>query len=229
LQPYLYFEGRQYILRNFSESGMGVWVPEPVPFGLSKGTVISGDIVIGNQIHPVQLEVMHQAKGIVGLRIVHKSVELGEVFRSLLEPTLYASEMVPHPKSGTVDKSVGYPRLWHSTRGTELLVWYDPKTRMTLGLQLRWLGQWVFRERLHPPQTGYLEAFEQPDHGQRVKNKELLIVHQPADAELLLRASQFLAALPESLPGYLLWQFLESGKPVELPASALMPVTAKAS
>lgn len=222
LQPYLYFEGQQYILRNFSESGMGVWVPEPVPFGLKKGTEISGDIVIGNQIHPVRLEVMHQAKGVLGLRIVHKSVELGEVFRKLLEPTVYAQEMQSHPKSGTVDKSIGYPRLWYSGRGTELLVWYNPKDRLTLGIQLRWLGQWVFRERLHAPQTGYLVGFEISETGRRIKNDELLIAHSPADAELLLRASQFLAALPESMSGYLLWQFLESGKPMELPLSSLV-------
>lgn len=221
LQPYLVLEDKQYILRNFSEEGMGVWVPEPAPFGLTKGNHINGDIVIGNQIHPVQLEVMHQAKGIVGLRIVHKSVELSEVFRRMLEPTSYASELAPHAKSGTIDKSVGLPRLWYSTRGTELLVWFDAKTKMTMGLQLRWLGQWVFRERLHAPATGYLEAFEQPDHGGRAKPGEILIHHSPADAEMLQRAGQFLISVPAPLPGYLFWQFLESGRPMELPASLL--------
>jgi hypothetical protein len=222
LQPYLVLEGKQYILRNFSEEGMGVWVPEPAPFELAKGNQVSGDIVIGSQIHPVQLEVMFQGKGIVGLRIVHKSVELGELFRRLLEPTQYASELVAHPLSGQVDKTVGFPRLWYRTQGTELLVWYDPATRLTVGLQLRWLGQWVFRERNHATHTGYLEAFEQPDHGGRAKGKEILIAHNPGDPELLQRAGQFLVSVPSPLPGYVLWQFLESGKPMELPA-ALLP------
>ncbi len=198
---------------------MGVWVPEPAPFELSKGSVVSGDIVIGSQIHPVQLEVKFQGKGIVGLRILHKSVELSEIFRRMLEPTQYASELVAHPASGQVDKTVGFPRLWYSTQGTELLVWYDPAVRLTVGIQLRWLGQWVFRERNHAPLTGYLEAFEQPNHGGRAKADEILIAHNPADAELLQRAGQFLVSVPAPLPGYVLWQFLESGKPMELPAT----------
>lgn len=211
------------MLRNFSEEGMGVWVPEPAPFGLTKGNRISGDVVIGSQIHPVQLEVMHGAKGIVGLKIVHKSVELSSVFRRLLEPTSYANDLVVHEKSGTIDKSVGFPRIWYSTQGTELLIWFDPKTNMILGLQLRWLGQWVFRERRHPTQTGYLADFGTMEHGGRAKGTELLIQHQPAEVELLQRAGQFLVAVPKPLPGYLLWQFLESGQSMELPNSLLHP------
>ncbi len=68
----------------------------------------------------------------------------------------------------------------------------------------------------------YLVGFEVCDTGRRLKNDELLIAHSPADAELLLRASQFLAALPEAMSGYLLWQFLESGKPMELPLSSIL-------
>ncbi len=229
LQPYLVLDDKQYILRNFSEEGMGVWMPSPAPFGLTKGAVISGDIVIGNQIHAVQLEVMHQAKGIVGLAILHKSVELTEIFQKMLEPTAYAQAMRVHPKSGTIDATVKLPRLWYSTRGTELLAWFDPKTRMTLGIQLRWLGQWVFRERLHAPQTGYLGELESPDHGNRAKADELLFAHQPADADLLQKAGQFLVALPDPLPGYLLWQFLESGQPMELPARLFDDTKKKAS
>src|SRR5690606_20491126 len=135
-----------------------------------------------------------------------------------------ASELRPHARSGTIDKTVGYPRIWYWTRGTELLVWFDPKNRQILGLQLRWLGQWVFRERLHAPHTGYLEAFQQPDHGGRAKGDEILIHHQPADPDLLLKAGQFLVSVPAPLPGYLFWQFLESGKPLELPANLVEPL-----
>lgn len=229
LQPSLVLDGKQYILRNFSEEGIGVWLPEPAPYGLTKGMHISGDIVIGQQIHSVQLEIVHQDRGILGLRITYKSIELAEVFRRLLEPSVYAGQLVANPKSGTKDPSVGIPRLWYGTRGTELLVWYEPKDYLILGLQLRWLGQWVFREREHLPHTGYLEAFDQPNHGGRAKAGEILIHHQPADNELLQRAGQFLASVPAPLPGYVLWKFLENGKSVELPKGLITPALSRAS
>ncbi len=223
-QPHLLLDGKTYTLRNFSESGIGLWMTTPAPFGLHKGNRIHGDVEIDHNIHPIELEVVHHSPRTVGLRITRMSAELSALFRELLEPVSYAGNIEPHPSSGTVDAEVGMPRLWLTGRaGTELLVWYNDLNRMISALQLCWVGKWVSRHQFQAPETGFLADETRFRQGCVVREEELLQKHAAADPELLQHASQLLAALAPPLPGHLLWQFLETGEQVYLPAE----ITAK--
>ena len=221
-QPVLVLGGERYTLRNFSQEGIGLWVPPPAPFGMNRGQRISGDIVIGSNIYPVQLEIAHTDTRTVGLKIVHKSPDLTEIFRLMLEPASHACDLMPHAGSGTEDPKLGYPRLWYAGgRATELLVWYNAGSsadhrKMIVALQLCWLGKWVFREHQQPVQTGHLKDGFHNAAGFRVSPDELLKNHEEADQDLMHQAAQFLVAVPRPLPGYLLWQFLETGEQVYL-------------
>jgi hypothetical protein len=219
-QPFLVLEGQRYVLRNFNEDGIGLWMPNPPPFGLEKGVKLNGDIVIDNQIFGVGLETVHADHGILGLRIINKSLELIDLLRQLLEPTEYANDLQPTPGCYTEDARKGFPRLWYQARGqTELLVWYHPDLKNIQALQLKWLGQWVYREFQKSAQTGYLAEVSLGKNGTQAEPKDLLIAHKTPEAEMLQGAAQFLGAVPPPLPGYLLWQFLETGGQIVLPSS----------
>jgi hypothetical protein len=217
-QPFLIWNDVRYTLRNFSQEGLGLWVPPPAPFGMNKGQHISGNIVIGKDIHAVKLEIVHTTARMVGLKILHKSPELTEIFRELLEPATHAAELTFHPRSQREDASTGHPRLWFvSGDATELLVWYGESTKMILGLQLCWSGKWVYRAQFRPVRTGHLRDSFRHETGAAVKLEELLEAHAEPDTELLQQAARFLTAIPLPLPGHLFWQFLETGEQVFLP------------
>ena len=219
-QPFLMLEGNRYTLRNFSEEGLGLWVPVPPPFGLTPGSKISGDVVIGNDIFPVRLEIRHHSKQVLGLKIEHQSKELSTLFSALLEPAKHAAEMIPHAQSGKEDPENGFHRLWYaSPSGSELLIWYNNGQKLIQAVQLCWLGRWVYRAQLRLPQTGQLKDGPRARAGKLVSPDELLQRDADPDEEVLQQAAHFLGAAPPPLPGYRLWQFMEMGEPVFLPES----------
>src|SRR4051794_3414808 len=111
-QPHLLLDGKSYTLRNFSESGIGLWMTQPAPFGLHKGNKIHGDVEVEHHIHPIELEVVHHSPSTVGLRITRMSKELTTLFQQLLEPISYAGTVTLHTRSGETDAETGLPRLW---------------------------------------------------------------------------------------------------------------------
>jgi len=208
------------MLRNFSEQGIGLWVPSPAPFALAPGTVMSADVVIEQHIYPVRLEIRHSSPGILGLQFTEISPELSATFKRLMEPSNFASQLEPHSQSGTEDSEFGHPRLWYTGQGgTELLIWYNDFQRMVMGLQLCWLGRWVFRSQFHDAETGFLKD-DRPlsSLGLQLMPSDLIVKHDVADAEVMQQAAQFLTATPPPLPGGVLWQFLEMGDQAFLPA-----------
>lgn len=221
-QPMLVVEGRKYILRNFNEDGVGLWVPGSSNLLPQAGTQFNGDIVIGTQIFGVTLKTVHAYDGMTGLQILHRSVELVDLFRRLMEPTLYATELLPAAGNATQDPESGHLRLWYEARGqTQLLVWVEKERLHLQGLQLRWLGQYVSREYQGRAETGYLADLSLPKDGMRLRPEEVLVRHRETNPELLHSAAQFLAAVGAPLPGYLFWQFLERGESVFLPSTVL--------
>lgn len=218
------WEGQRYTLRNFSEEGIGLWVPNPVPFGLATGSQIKGDIVIGNAIHPVTLALVHQSKTIVGLRIVEKSSQLTNLFRKLLEPAYHAAELIRlSPEEGEEDPVHGFKKLcYRSGSGNELLIWFDPRHTIQ-ALQLCWLGKWVYRQQFRHPITGYLKDVTPNAKGVKVSDSDLIFKHSEPEESILNEAAQFLGAAPLPLPGYRLWQFLEMGEQVSLPETLFLP------
>ena len=217
-RPALFLNEERYTLRNFSEEGIGIWLNGAAPFGLTPGTRVSGDIVIGHHIHPVQLEVAHGSGHFAGLRILHRSEELARIFHELLEPVHHASTLQPDPSSGSEDRETGYRKLWYrGPSGNELVVWYTDPNRMIAALQLRWLGKWVYREQFKPPSTGHIADPTPALEGKRLSSSQMLLSHPEADGQILSQAAQVLAAVPFPLAGHLLWQFLETGEQVYLP------------
>jgi hypothetical protein len=219
-QPYLIVDGRKFTPRNISEEGIGIWVPEPLPEWIKVGTRIKGNLQIGTQLYPVELEMRHHGEPrVAGLHITHKSDELSQIFHRLLEPATYAAhlEICGHP--GEEDRKVGYNRLWYTgSSGAELIIWYNGSQRMIIALQITWLSNYVFRHQFIHPHTGHLHDHTRRPTGHLIRTEELLIEHDPADAELLQQAAQFLVAVPLPIPGHLLWQFLETGEQVYLPS-----------
>lgn len=221
-QPHLLLDGKSYTLRNFSESGIGLWLTSPAPFGLHKGNKLHGDVEIEHHIHPIELEVVHHTPRTVGLRITRMSKELTDLFRQLLEPVSFAGTVVPHERSGETDLETGLRRLWLTGGGgSELLVWYNDLNRGIAALQLCWVGKWISRHQFRPPETGFLADETRFRAGAVVRDEELLQKHAAPDPILLQQASQFLAALNPPLPGHLFWQFLETGEQVYLPADLI--------
>jgi hypothetical protein len=220
-QPYLVWQGEQYTIRDFSQNGIGLWVPPAASRGLKVGSHLSAEVVITDKKFSVHLEIKHSTKGVVGLQIVGASPELGELFHRLLEPTMYAAKLEPNVKSGADDLEMGFPRLWYQgPGGCELILWYNGFQRMLMALQLCWLGKWIYRHQFDEPKTGFL-----PDqlilNGVRLQTKDLLTKHPKCEPELIQQASQFLAAVPVPLPGAQLWQFLQMGEQVYLPSKVL--------
>lgn len=212
-QPYLVLNDRKYTLTNFSEEGIGLWMPSQPPYGLNKGNHINGDVIIDNQIFAVQLEVVRHSNRTMGFRITHQSEELKTIFQKMLEPAAYATEIKAHPESGSRDKENGDRRLWYRGRGgTELLVWYDERQGAVHAVQLCWATKWVLKFANKKAETGLLREVERIRYGRLVQEEELLVHDLHPDPILMQQASQFFIAVPPPLPSHLLWQFLETGE-----------------
>ncbi|MBI1859674.1 MAG: hypothetical protein HYR96_01995 [Deltaproteobacteria bacterium] len=211
LQPYFVFGGERYLMRNVSEQGIGLWVPQEKAFGLTPKTKVNGDIVINNQIHPVTLEVVHSTKGYVGLKILKADRELTQIFESILEPSQYAARLVAEPGNGVEDPDTGL--LTFTYRGgpqVKLSFWVGPG-REIKAVEIHLLDRWVRRNQFAPIQTGIL-----PD-----SNELVLVVHDQPNPEFTQAATQFLGSVPPPIPSALLWHFMESGEIVHVHESLL--------
>jgi len=222
-QPYFLLEGKRYTLRNVSQEGVGLWVKAPAPFGLVPGAQVNGDVVIGNEIFPVGLEIRHVSAFLVGLRFVNCPPALSAIFKELLQPSHYAATMVIHPESGNEDPMNALNRLWYTGEsGTELVVWYHELTRMVAALQIRWLGRWVYRKMYEPTEMGWLKDEVKPLPGSKVAERDLWTRDSVSDPQVIQQAAQFLTSVPPPFPGAVLWQFLELGEQVYLPETVVL-------
>ncbi len=210
-QPYFVFDGERYLLRNLSETGIGLWVPKERAFGLTPKTQVKGDIVIDRAIHPVTLEVVHSAKGYVGLRILHSDPVLTQVFRNLLEPSNYATDLLPTENSGKDDAGSGYIMFEYSSGPLVTFAFWVGRALDVKSIQIRLLGKWVSRNQFGQIATGTLPETRKPS---ALTDDETLIIDDTPNSNAVSTASQFLASLPPPLPGAKLWHFLESGEQV---------------
>lgn len=218
-RPFFLFEGNRYTLRNFSEGGFGLWFTSKVPFKAPVGSRMRGEIAVSNKLYSVELSVAHVSEKTLGLRLEKCPVDLIRLFAALLRPAHYGAELKPHDMNQTVDAERGHVRLWYvSNAGTELLVWYQEPQAMVLGLQLCWLGKWVYRDTFDKAKTGFLRDGWAVGQGRVMGRDDLLLVHAEPEKRVLQEAAQLLGALPSPLPGVKLWQFLETGEQVFLPS-----------
>ena len=204
LQPYLVFNGERYLMRNVSEEGIGLWVPQEKAFGLTPKTKVNGDIVIDRQIHPVTLEVVHSTRGYVGLKIIHADRELTKIFQSILEPSQYASRLVAEANSGHEEEDTGLRHFCY--RGgpqVKLSFWVGPSLEVR-AVEIYLLDRWVRRNQFAPVQTGILLDSQE----------SVLHVHDQPSAEFVQAVTQFVGSAPPPIPAALLWHFLETGEQV---------------
>lgn len=218
-QPIFIFNEARYLLRNVSEEGIGVWLPKENAFGLTPKTRVSGDIVVNQIIHPVTLEVVHSTKGYVGLRIVNADPALTRALHELLEPSHYATALLPTGRCGNEES--GFVEFSYRAGLAAALSFWVGSTRDVKSLEVSVLGRWIAREQFGPTKTGVL-----PNEPKSVTGcqDELLLIHSDADPDFIQTAAQFLASVPPPLPGPLLWHFLESGEQVFVPDSLLKQI-----
>lgn len=208
--------GERYLLRNVSEEGIGVWIHSSRAFGLTPKTHVSGDIVIGEGIHPVTLEVVHSTKGYVGLKIMSSDPSLSQILKELLEPSVYATALTPGEGCGTEDSQSGHWHFHYNAGPAARLRFWIGRPGDVKGLQVCFLGRLVSREQFGPIRTGFVADEPGP-----LGHEELLLLHEHPDPDFVQRAGQFLASVSPPLPGALLWHFLESGEQVFLPEELL--------
>jgi len=217
-QPILLYQDTKFLIRNFSETGVGIWLPHVPPFSLTQGSEITAELKIADRSFKVSLRLMHYTARVGGFEFKEIPSDLKAVLIQILEPSRFTRGMVQEAGSGEMDTLVGLPRLWYKAPGlSELMVWYQPPHRSIWMVQLCWSQHWIQRKQFESPLSGVLEKSQACGVGQLLSMNELSLVHSPADLPLLKEAAQILGALPPPLPGYLLWQFLETGEQVFLP------------
>lgn len=216
-QPFLTFEGERHVLRNVSEDGIGVWVPSEKAFGLTPKTTIKGDIVIDRQIHPVTLEVVHSAKGYVGLKILNADPKLLWIFKELLEPSNYVTELLPSGRSGTELSETGFTVFEYRAGSSVVFSFQVGRSNDIKSISVRILGRWVGRDQFQGIRTAIVSDLSYDGLGA----EEDFLMHDSPDADFFQAAAQFVASLPPPLPAAKLWYFLESGEQVFIPDELL--------
>lgn len=219
-EPALVVRGTRYALRNISEGGVGLWVPEPAPAAFAVGAVLDATLLLGRASYPVRIEVRHHEPRVVGVQFVSPARELTERLEKLLEPATEAAKLTLRGVPGEEDPRTGYPRLWFaSDEGAELVVWYNALQKMIVALRVTWRTHSVFRHQGKPVETEELHDVLPSPRGGRILPEELRERHETGESALVEGAAQFLVAAPPPIPGNVLWQFLESGEQVYLPES----------
>src|SRR4051794_9409119 len=93
-QPTLLLHGKNYVLRNFSDEGFGVWINPPLPKDLSVNSEIQAQVALGNKTYAVELVLTHISGRQHGLKIISDSLELKAKLQQLLEPSVYAESLM---------------------------------------------------------------------------------------------------------------------------------------
>ncbi len=224
-QPTLILHGKNYILRNFSDEGFGVWINPPLPKDLASHSIIKGQVSLENQTYSVELQLAHTSGRQHGLRIVSDSQELKKKLQALLEPSLYAESLVKKDLQTVEDPETGLPRLFYSGKGScEIVIWYHPGHLYIVALQACFLGKWIFRSQRDQKKMGLLTDNFRGSEGLKILNTDLISIDNKELKGIPEKASQFLTSLPLPLPGHLLWQFYETGETVFLPKETFHPL-----
>lgn len=211
------------MLRNFSDEGFGVWINPPLPKDLSNQSSLSGQVSLENKMYPVELKLAHASGRHHGLKIISESQELKEKLRTLLEPSVYAESLTQKKLSD--DPETGLPRLYYTGKGgAEVCIWYHPGHLYIVALQACFLGKWIFRKQRDEKKMGLLTDHFKSSEGLKILNTDLISIDPKELSGIPEKASQFLASVPQPLPGHLLWQFYESGETIFLPKEVFQPL-----
>ena len=218
-RPMIELWGQTYPIRNVSEGGIGIWMPVQPSQKFKNRTETDATISVGETAYLVRIKLAHYSNRVLGAQVLNVPPELRKTFEYWLAPAREAHNLVMREGSGEVDHGLGYPRLWMTgPTGSELIVWYNESSFMILALQVVFQSTWVYRRQFHPAESGELPRTSRIPLGIKVEEELLSRRDLSADGDALQQTAVFLGAVPPPTPGNLLWQFLESGEQVFLPA-----------
>ena len=157
LQPEVEVAGQRYPVRNVSEGGLGIWVPEPMP------AVLRNDAICTFRLHWTKKESYemearvkhHGAPRLIGLEFLKISNELKKKLHHMLQPANFAMAMqLSQPV--VEDSQTGYERLvYESPSGAMLTLWVQRGPEVLKRLHLEWNGQFAARSVGEPPEAGH--------------------------------------------------------------------------
>lgn len=128
VQPEVEVGGERYPVRNISEGGLGVWVPEPTPTAFKNGAVCAFRFHWSKkEIFELDARVIHQgAPRFIGLEFKKITNELKAKLHEMLQPANFAMGMKP-TEGPSEDPSNGYERtVFESPSGATLTIWLQP-------------------------------------------------------------------------------------------------------
>ncbi len=220
LQPEVEVAGERYPVRNISEGGLGIWVPEPMP------TVLKNDAICTFRLHWSKKEsyelvarvTHHGAPRLVGLEFKKISNELKQKLNEMLQPANFAMGMqVTQPPSE--DSQTGYDRsVYESPSGAVLTLWVQSGPQTLKRLHIEWNGQYAARSVGEPPEAGHSGSHFLENLSGKVGEK-LVIADTSTEeqkSKIFEQAAQILIAIDPPLPSNKLWQFLVSGESTEV-------------
>ncbi len=222
LQPEVEVGGDRYPVRNISEGGLGIWVPEPMP------AVFKNGATCGFRFHWSKKEVFelearvrhHGAPRLIGLEFIKITDELRHKLYEMLQPANFAIGM-KETQAPTEDPQSGFERsIYESPSGAILTLWVQLGPQVIKRLHLEWNGQFVARTLQEPPEAGFCDGSPFLDNltgtSAMVKNTNANTASDEDKSKIFEQASQILIALDPPIPSNKLWQFLVSGETTQL-------------
>ncbi len=220
ITPEVEMSGTRYPVRNISEGGLGIWVPEPMPAELKNGAICTFRFHWSKkEVYELEARITHHgAPRLVGLEFKKITNELKKKLHEMLQPANFAMGMKPceTPKE---DTETGFERsVYESPSGAVLTLWIQNGPQVLKRLHLEWNGQYAARTVQESPEAGHVASpFLQNLSANGLGPEDSLATTEEQKSMIFEQASQILIALDPPLPANKLWQFLVSGETTQLP------------
>ena len=222
LQPEVELSGTRYPVRNISEGGLGIWVPEPMPAELKNDAICTFRFYWSkNEMYELEARITHHgAPRLVGLEFKKISNELKKKLHEMLQPANFAIGM-KQSEAAVEDAETGYDRsVYESPSGAVLTLWVQSGPQTLKRLHLEWNGQFAARSLQEPPEAGQVASpFLQNLSASGVGPKDTVSTTEEQKSKIFEQAAQILIAIDPPLPANKLWQFLVSGETTQLPGT----------
>ncbi len=222
LQPEVEVGSERYPVRNISEGGLGIWVPEPMPAPFKNGAICTFRFHWSKkEVFELEARVKHHgAPRLIGLEFLKISNELRQKLHEMLQPANFAIGM-KQTQGPVEDAENGFERsVYESPSGATLTLWVQPGPQVLKRLHLEWNGQYAARSLQEPPEAGHSNASPFLDNltgaSTLIKNTTTETASDEDKSKIFEQASQILIALDPPIPSNKLWQFLVSGEATQL-------------
>lgn len=219
LTPEVEMSGTRYPVRNISEGGLGIWVPEPMPAELKNGAICTFRFHWSKkEVYELEARITHHgAPRLVGLEFKKITNELKKKLHEMLQPANFAigMKLTDTPKE---DLESGFERsVYESPSGAVLTIWIQSGPQVLKRLHLEWNGQYAARSIQEPPEAGQVASpFLQNLSAGGASPGDSLTTSEEQKSKIFEQAAQILIALDPPLPANKLWQFLVSGETTQI-------------